>query len=102
VYEYNELTGETIRMKKALRILALLFLVTGLTWWLVAGANRGWTKTLVPVKIVDEVTGIEGVQYQPRFVPGVDFLALAVMGSGVLLGISWLFRNQSTTTHNTP
>lgn len=83
-------------MKKAVRILALLFLALALIWWLAAGANPGWTKTLVPVKIVDEVTGIEGLEYQSRFVPGLDFLAAALVGSGVLAGISRLLRNKPT------
>jgi hypothetical protein len=58
------------------------------------GGNRGWTKTSVPVKIVDEVTGIEGVTYQKKFVPGVDFLALAVGAAAVLAGASFLFRTK--------
>ena len=48
-------------MKKILRILALLVVVAAATTWLVTGANRAWTKTSVPVKTLDEVTGIEGI-----------------------------------------
>ena len=65
-------------------------------FWAASGANRGWTKTSVPKKTLDEVTGIEGVTYEKRFVPGVDFLGAAVLGAGILAGVSFLFRHNST------
>jgi hypothetical protein len=58
-----------------------------LIFWFLAGANTGWTKTQVPVKTVDEITGIEGVTYEKKFVPGIEFLgvtALASAGLGVV------------------
>jgi hypothetical protein len=75
-------------MKRTLRITAAVLVVGAIVFWAAAGANRGWTKTRVPKKIVDEVTGLEGVQWQDRFVPGVDFLGAALLGAGVLAGIS--------------
>ena len=51
-------------------------------------ADRGWTKTRVPKKVVDEVTGLEGIQWQDKFVPGVDFLGAALLGAGILAGVS--------------
>jgi hypothetical protein len=75
-------------MKRTLRIIAAVLVVGAIVFWAAAGANRGWTKTRVPKKIVDEVTGLEGVQWQDRFVPGVDFLGAALLGAGVLAGIS--------------
>ncbi len=70
--------------------LAVALAATG--WWLAMGANRGWTKTSIPKKIVDEVTGIEGMVYEQRFVPGLDFLGAAWLGAGVLAGASRLCR----------
>ena len=67
-------------------------------FWAASGANRGWTKTSVPTKTLDEVTGIEGVTYEKRFVPGVDFLGAALLGAGILAGVSFLFRNNPTRT----
>lgn len=75
-------------MRRRLRILALFVALAAGGVWLATGANRGWTKTSVPVKIVDEVTGIEGIKYQPRFVPGVDFLGVSLLGAGLLAGVS--------------
>jgi hypothetical protein len=75
-------------MKRALRIIAALLVVGAIVFWAAAGANRGWTKTRVPQKVVDEVTGLEGIQWQNRFVPGVDFLGAAFFGAVILTGIS--------------
>ena len=84
-------------MKATLRILAVILILGSPVYWAARGANRGWTKTSVPVKTVDEVTGIEGVTYQKKFVPGVDFLAVAE-GAGIMLaGISFLFRTKHGT-----
>jgi len=80
-----------------LRILAVLVIVAALGMWLMAGANRGWTKTSIPVTRTDEVTGITVDDYQKRFVPGVDFLGAAVLASAVLSGVSFLFRKPKTT-----
>ena len=81
-------------MRKLLRILAILVALGGLGIWLAAGANRGWTKNRVEQKALDEVTGIESVQYVPAFKPGVDFLGGAAVGAVALAGLSFLFRNK--------
>lgn len=80
--------------KKVLRALAGLVLLVALALWATTGANRGWTKTTVPVKKTDEVTGITVDDYQKRFVPGIDFLGVALLGSGILTGASFLFRTK--------
>ena len=87
-------------MKRSCRLLALILVVAACLIWLARGANRGWSKTSVPVRIVDEVTGIEGVQYRPRFVPGLDFLAAAVLGAGLLAGASLLLHAKQPTQTN--
>ena len=91
-------------MKKALQILAMLVVLAAGIIWLATGANRGWTKTSVPVKTLDEVTGIEGITYQKKFLPGVDFLGAAFGGAVVIAGASLFFRkpnkNQPTQITN--
>lgn len=57
-------------------------------FWAFAGMHQGWTQTSVPIKTMDEVTGIEGVRYEKRFVPGLDFLGAAILVSGVLGGLT--------------
>ena len=63
-------------------------------FWLASGANRRWTKTSVPVRTLDEVTGLEGIDYRNRFVPGLDFLGAVLLGAGALAGVSRIIRNQ--------
>jgi len=82
-------------MKRILRIIALALIVGAVAFWAASGANRGWTKTRVPKKIVDEVTGLEGVQWQDKFVPGVDFLGVILVGAGVLAGVSFFIPTKS-------
>jgi hypothetical protein len=43
---------------------------------------------------MDEITGIEAITYEKRFVPGVDFLAGAVVISMGLFGVSMLFQRK--------
>ena len=81
-------------MKRILRIISLILIVGALAVWAATGANRGWTKNKVQIKTVDEVTGLEGIQWQDKFVPGVDLLAASTLGAGVLVGISFLFRTK--------
>jgi hypothetical protein len=83
-------------MKSILQILALVVLLVAGTTWLAAGASRGWTKTSVMIKTLDPVTGIEGISYQKKFLPGVDFLGAAFGVAGVLAGTSLFFRKSKT------
>jgi hypothetical protein len=83
-------------MKRALRILALVVALAAAVTWLALGANRGWTRTSVAVKTLDDVTGIEGIEYRKQFVPGLDLLAGALLAAGGLAGASVLLRNQKT------
>jgi hypothetical protein len=84
-------------MKKILQLLAVLVLLAAGATWLATGTNRGWTKTSVAVKTLDPVTGIEGISYEKKFLPGVDFLGAAALGAGVLAGASLFFRNNKQT-----
>ena len=77
-------------MKRTIRLIAAVLVAGSVAFWAAGGANRGWTKTKVPVKTVDATTGLEGVQWQEKFVPGVDFLAAALLAAGILAGISFL------------
>lgn len=87
-------------MKKALQILAVLVVLAAGTTWLTTGANRGWTKTSVAVKTLDPVTGIEGISYRKKFLPGVDFLGAAFGGAALIAGASLFFRKPKTNQPN--
>ena len=76
-------------------MIAAILIVGAIAFWAATGANRGWTKTRIPKKTVDEATGLEGIQWQDKFVPGVDFLGAALLGAGILTGLSLLSRAKS-------
>ncbi len=84
-------------MRTAARLVALVLMIGALVFWRSAGANRGWTKTSVPVRTLDEITGIEAITYEKRFVPGVDFLGAAGLGAVGLTAVSFFFRKRTTT-----
>ncbi len=86
-------------MKCGIQILAAVIALGVVISWASLGASRGWTKTAKPVKVMDEVTGIEGITYQKGFWPGVDFLGAGLIGAGVLAGVSFLFRSKSSPQH---
>ena len=77
-------------MNRLIRLAALVVALAGLGLWLAAGAHRSWTKTSVPKTTVDPVTGIEGINYERHFVPGVDFLGATLLGAGALAVVSLL------------
>jgi hypothetical protein len=87
-------------MKRTLQILALVVALGGVAAWAATGANRAWTKTEVQVKTLDEVTGIEGISYQKKFQPGVDFLGVTFGCAALLAGASFFFRKPKTNQPN--
>ena len=85
-------------VRRILQLVSLVIVFGAVTLWFVTGANRGWTKTSEPKKTLDEVTGIEGITYEKRFLPGLDFLGAALLGGGILAGASLAFRKKPTPT----
>ncbi len=83
-------------MKRNLRMLALGLAVVSPLAWFAMGANRGWTRTSVPVKTLDAVTGIEGIEYRKQFVPGLELLGGGLVFAAGVAATSLFFRNQQT------
>jgi hypothetical protein len=79
-------------MRRVLRSAAVLLMTLSTGWWAVTGLNPGFTATTRPVEIVDPASGQGTVDYQPAFVPGVDFLGLSAAGAVLLAGASFLCR----------
>jgi hypothetical protein len=82
-------------MKKKFQFLAAVVGLATIISWAACGANRGWTKTEAQVKTVDEVTGIEGISYEKKFSPGIDFVGAGLLGAGILAGTSIFIRSKS-------
>lgn len=90
-------------MKRALQILAVVLAVATLSVWVAKGANTGWTKNRVQVKTVDPITEIEQVEWQDKFLPGMDFLGGGLGVAGALLVGSLFIRKsnkQQQTQHS--
>jgi hypothetical protein len=81
-------------------MLALVVVLAAVVFWLLKGANRGFTRNSERITTLDEVTGIEGFTYKKHFVPGVDFLGEALIAAGLLAGVSFLFRSKSKKSIN--
>lgn len=78
-------------MRTALRLLALVIIAGIIAWWAATGAHPGWSKNSVEVRTLDEITGIEQITYDQRFVPGVDTLAIGGATAVALAGLSFAF-----------
>ena len=74
-----------------MRLVASLLAVLCVAGWFVLGANRGWTRTTQTRMEKDPVTEIEFPIVEKRFSPGVELLALGLVISAALAGVS-LFR----------
>ena len=76
------------------RILALVLILVSTAFWVSTGSHTGFSKDRVEIPRVDPITKIEYVDYEERFVMGVEFLALAY-GIGVTsFGLSFAFRRK--------
>lgn len=79
-------------MKMVVRAFALLLLIGTIGVWAACGGTFGWTKTSVPIREEDPVTGVEAVRYKTRLVPGVEFLALGVGGAVIIFAATLFVR----------
>ena len=77
-----------------LRISALVLILVSTVFWISTGSHTGFSKDRVEIPQVDPITQIEYVDYEERYVMGVEFLALA-FGLGVTsFGLSFAFRRK--------
>ena len=77
-----------------LGILALLLILLSTAFWISTGSHTGFSKDRVEIPQIDPITQIEYVDYEERFVMGVEYLALA-FGLGVTsFGLSFAFRRK--------
>jgi hypothetical protein len=85
-------------VKRTLRILAVILLTAAVGFWVAMGANRGWTINNIAHESFDQATGLTGVTYKNGLIPGLDFLAVATMIAGVLVGASFLLAKKKAGT----
>jgi hypothetical protein len=82
-------------LRLILRILALFLILTSTVFWISTGSHTGFSKDRVEISKVDPITQIEYVDYEERFVLGVEYLTLAY-GLGIIgFGLSFAFRRKA-------
>ena len=82
-------------LRLILRILAFVLILASTAFWISTGSHTGFSKDRVEIPQVDPITQIEYVDYEERYVMGVEFLALAY-GLGVTsFGLSFVFRQKA-------
>ena len=83
-------------LRLILRILALVLILASTVFWISTGSHTGFSKNRVEIPQVDPITQIEYVDYEERFVLGVEYLALAY-GLGVIsFGLSFAYKRRAT------
>jgi len=82
------------RCRRLFRIAALLTFIGCVGFWAARGARLGWSQHRVPIQEVDEVTGLDYVRYEERFVPGLEWLAGGCAVAVLLFGASFLVRSK--------
>lgn len=75
-----------------LRLVAGLLIVAVFVWWAINGAHIGWTMTQVPSTQVDEVTQLEYIAYEERFVPGLELLLAGVAIGTAIIAFTFFVR----------
>ena len=81
-------------MRTTFRLAALGVALVTLVLWFFGGPNLGWTKTSVTRMEMEAVTEIAHPVVEKRFLPGVDFLAVGLVGAAGILGSSFIFRKK--------
>lgn len=85
-----------------LRATAALVFAAGVFLWISAGANRGWSRQQVPVEITDQQTGAIRIEFENRWVPGIDFVAGSALLAGLVFALSFAAGKRQSRLHPQP
>jgi hypothetical protein len=88
-------------MRCTLRLIAVALLFAALAWWIAAGARVGWWQTRVGIERTDDVTGLSVIEWQERFVPGVETPLVGLLVGAAGFAGSFLFQRKRSTTNQT-
>ena len=83
-------------MARILRLLALVLALATTAIWAAKGAHTGWSQDRVPVRQVDEITGLEHITYEDRYVPGLEVLGAGLGLAGLLLTVAVFLPRKSS------
>lgn len=74
-----------------LRGISIVLLVVAVGFWISTGSHTGFSKNRVEVTKLDPITEIEYIEYEDRFIMGVEYLGAAAVAASVLFGLSFFF-----------
>ena len=89
--------GTIAAWRVLLRNFGALFALGIFSYWAAAGWNTGFTKDKIEIRKTDEITGIEFIEYQDHFLPGIEFLTIGTGLGLALIGVTF-FRRKSKHT----
>lgn len=75
-----------------LRAFGVILALAVFSYWYAAGQNTGWTQNRVAITQTEELTGIDYVTYEDRFVPGIEALVVGVAFGLALSAITFVRR----------
>ncbi|MCW5547684.1 MAG: hypothetical protein KIT44_01850 [Opitutaceae bacterium] len=81
-----------------LRLLGPFIALATFARWAASGYNRGWTKNRVETVKVDEITGIEYIEWVDAFIPGIELLSLGVAAGLLLFAVTFVPRRKTNPT----
>lgn len=84
-----------MKLRLFIRWAAVAGFAAVVAWWVWAGRNPGWTKDKVAIQKIDEVLEMPYVEYEERFVPGVDLVAAAGLTALLACGLTFLGRKRA-------
>lgn len=87
-------TSSPTIMRCVVRLFCVALIAATVGWWLAAGARVGWWQTRVGVERTDEFTGLSVIEWQDRFVPGVETPVAGVLVGGLGFVATLFFRRQ--------
>lgn len=77
--------------RSILRLIAVVIIVSAVAFWISTGSHTGFSKNRVEVPMLDPITQIEYIEYEDKFIMGVEYLAAAI-GIGIAtFAISFVF-----------
>jgi hypothetical protein len=81
-----------------LRLLGPFIALATFARWAASGYNRGLTKNRIESVKVDEITGIEYIEWVDAFIPGIELLGLGVAAGLLLFAVTFVPRRKSNPT----
>lgn len=82
-------------MRIFLQRLALYVSLTGVIIWIIGGARRGFYVVSEEIHKIEPVTEIAYSDWHPKFLPGMETLLAALILSGSIFLLSFLFTQPS-------